>query len=74
MYIVIFALAIFLLILIPFAPTVILLKIRIFRWLGWNGAFNLLEKHFDRWVLFARVALLAIAVFLLYIGWEDFRP
>jgi hypothetical protein len=50
MYTVLFALAILSLILIPFAPTLVRLRIRILRWLHWNWAVNLLEKHFDGWV------------------------
>jgi hypothetical protein len=40
-------------------------------WIHWNWAVNLLEKHFDGWVLFVRIVLFVIAVMLLYTGWED---
>ncbi len=68
-----FALAILSLILIPLAPKLVRLRIRFLRWLHWNWAGNLLEKHFDGWVLFFRIILLVIAAVLLYAGWEDFR-
>ncbi len=68
-----FALAILSLILIPLAPKLVRLRIRFFRWLHWNWAANLLEKHFDRWVLLVRIILFVIAAVLLYAGWEDLR-
>ena len=55
---VLFALAILSLILIPLAPQLVRLRIRILRWLHWNWAVNLLEKHFDGWVLFLRMVAL----------------
>ena len=67
---VLFAATILLLILIPFAPKLVRLRIRTLRWLGWNWAVNLLEKHFDGWVLFVRTVLLVIAAVLFYFGWE----
>lgn len=66
-----FALAMLSLILIPLAPKLVQLRIRFLRWLNWNWAVNLLEKHFDGWVLFFRIILLAIAAVLFYVGWED---
>ena len=71
MYNVLFTLAILFVILIPFAPQLVRLRIRIRKWLGWNWAVNLLEKHFDGWVLLTRIVLLAIAAVLFYLGWED---
>jgi hypothetical protein len=71
MYTVLFALAILSLILIPFAPTLVRLRIRILTWFHWSWAVNLLEKNFDGWVWFFRIVLLVIAVVLFYIGWED---
>ena len=68
---VLFALAILALILIPIAPTLVRLRIRFFKWLHWNWAVNLLEKHFDAWVLFFRILLFVIAVVLLFAGWRD---
>ena len=73
MYTVLFALAILSLILIPLAPKLVRLRIRLLRWLRWNWAVNLLEKHFDGWVLLVRIILLVIAAGLLYVGWEDLR-
>ena len=73
MYTVLFALAILFLILIPLAPQLVLLRIRILRWLHWNWAVNLLEKRFDAWVWFFRIVLFVIAAVLLYAGWEDLR-
>ena len=66
-----FALAILSLILIPLAPKLVRLRIRVLRWLHWNWAVNLLEKHFDGRVLFSRIILFVIAAVLLYVGWED---
>ena len=68
---VLFALAIFSLILIPFAPQLLRVRIRILKWLHWNWAVNLLEKYFDRWVLLVRMILFVIAVVLFYFGWEN---
>ncbi len=68
---ILYALAVLLLILIPLAPKLIRLRIRILRWLHWNWAANLLEKHFDGWVWFLRVFLFVIAAMLLYFGWAD---
>ena len=66
-----FAIAILLLILIPLVPKLVRLRIRFVRWLHWNWAGNLLEKHFDGWVLFFRIVLFVVAAMLLYAGWED---
>ncbi len=52
-----FALAILSLILIPLAPKLVRLRIRFFRWIHWNWAVNLLERHFQGWVLFFRIIL-----------------
>ena len=63
-----FVLAILALVLVPFAPSLVRLRIRFLRWLHWNWAVNLLESHFQGWVLIFRVILFVIAVLLLYIG------
>jgi len=69
MYSWLFVIAILLLVLIPFAPTLVRLRIRILRWLHWNWAVNLLESHFQGWVVFFRIMLFVIATLLLYFGW-----
>lgn len=66
-----FAIAILALVLIPFAPDLVRLRIRFLRWLRWNWAVNLLERHFQAWVVFFRIVLFVIAVLLLYIGWTQ---
>ena len=65
----IFAFAVFLLILIPYAPQLVRLRIKIVRWLNWNWAVNLLESHFQGWVVFFRIMLLAIAVVMFVVFW-----
>lgn len=71
MYAFLFALAALSLILIPLAPKLVRLRIRIMKWLGWNWAVNLLEKYFEGWVWFFRVILFVIAVLLILAGWRD---
>ena len=66
-----FAIAILFLILIPFAPKLVRLRIRILRWLRWNWAVNLLENHFQGWVVFFRIVLFVLAMLLLYVGWTQ---
>jgi len=66
-----FAIAILFLVLIPFAPKLVRLRIRILRWLRWNWAANLLESHFQGWVMFFRIILFVIAAVLFYIGWTQ---
>ncbi len=63
-----FVLAILALILVPLAPSLVRLRIRFFRWLHWNWAVNLLESHFQDWVVFVRIILFVIAALLLYFG------
>jgi len=66
-----FIFVIVVLILIPFAPQLMRLRIRILRRLHWNWAANLLESHFQSWVVWARTLLFVIAAFLLYVGWTQ---
>ena len=66
-----FVIAILLLLLVPFAPQLVRLRIRVFRWLHWNWAANLLESHFPAWVRLIRIALFVIAAVLLYFGWTQ---
>jgi hypothetical protein len=63
-----YGLALFCLILIPFMPSLIRIRIRILKWLGWQWAVNTLENHFQGWVLSFRVVLCVIAVLLFYFG------
>ena len=66
-----FALAILSLILMPLAPKLVRLRIRFLRWIHWNWAVNLLERHFQGWVLFFRIILFVIAAMLFYAGWAS---
>ena len=63
-----FVLGISALILVPFVPSLIRLRVRVLRWLHWNWAVNLIESHFQGWVVFGRIILCVIAALLLYIG------
>jgi hypothetical protein len=58
------ALATLLLILIPFVPRLLRLRIRILRWLKWNWAAELLQRRFDVFVVVFRVVLFIIAIML----------
>ena len=66
-----FGLAFLALILIPWMPQLVRLRIRLLRWLRWTWAVTVLEKHFDRWVLFFRALVLVIAAVLCYAGWKS---
>ena len=66
-----FALAILALILIPVAPKLVRLRIRVFRWIHWAWAVSVIEEHFERWVLFVRIVLLGLAVVLFSAGVES---
>ena len=61
------ALAILLLALIPVVPKMLRLRIRVLRWMHWDWAADWLEKHFEKAVLFRRVALLGVALLLVLI-------
>ena len=63
--------AVLLLVLIPCAPTLVRLRIRFLRWLHWYWAVNLLESHFQGWVVFFRIMLFVVATLLLYISWTQ---
>jgi hypothetical protein len=56
------------LIMIPYAPQLVRLRIRIMRWLKWNWAVNLLERYFQFWVWFFRIILFVSAAVLFYFG------
>lgn len=64
-----FGLASLCLIMIPYAPALVRLRIRVMRWLHWDWAVNLLESHFEGWVTFFRFFLFVIAAVLFYFGW-----
>ena len=64
-----FVIAIVLLVLILFMPKLVRLRIRVLRWLHWSWAANLLENHFQTWVLIFRIVLIVAAAVFLYIGW-----
>lgn len=66
-----FPLAVVFLILIPFTPQLVRLRIRTLRWIHWSWAANLLESHFQGWVVFVRVLLVVIATALFYIAWTQ---
>lgn len=68
---VLFALAALLLILAPFAPQLIRLRIRFFRWIHFNWAADWLEKDFKGWVVFARIIMIVVAIAFIYIGWIE---
>ena len=63
--------AILLLILIPFAPQLVRLRIRTLKWLQWNWAVRTHENHFPAWVLFFRIMLFVVAAVMLYFGWTQ---
>jgi hypothetical protein len=66
-----FVIAILLLVLIPFMPALLRLRIRILRWLKWNWAANLLENHFQGWLVLFRILLFVVATLLFYICWTQ---
>ena len=61
--------AILVLVLIPWTPNLLRLRVRFFRWLHWDWAANLLENYFEGWVLFVRIMLFLVAAVLLAIAW-----
>lgn len=66
-----FALATILLVAVPFMPRLVRLRIAVLKWLHWNWAARLLERNFDRWVLFFRYIVIAVALAMLYFGWAS---
>ncbi len=54
--------------LIPLAPKVLMLRIKLFRFLRWNWLAALHEKHFVGFILAARIILAGIAILLLTTG------
>ena len=65
--------AILLLVLIPFAPNLVRLRIRFLKWLHWDWAVNLLEQHFQGWVVFFRKVLFLLAILMLYYAYDNYR-
>ena len=50
------------------APKLMRLRIRFFKWIHWTWAARVLEDHFERWVVFARIVLVGLAVVLFLFG------
>ena len=63
-----FVIAIVFLILTVFMPNLLRLRIRILRWLHWNSFADLLENHFQTWVLIGRIVLIVAAAVCVYFG------
>ena len=59
-------LAILLLAFIPVVPKLLGLRIRVLRWMHWDWAADWLEEHFEKAVLFRRMALLGVALVLFF--------
>lgn len=64
--------AVLLLVIFPFVPQLLKLRLRVLQKLGWDWAVRLLENHFDGWVIAGRVgivmALLVVAAIALNDG------
>lgn len=52
-------------------PKLLRLRLRVLKWMHWTWAVNLLEEHFDFWVLFGRVMLLVVAVVVALIAFSS---
>ena len=63
------ALAVCCLICVPLTPKLLLLRLRFLKWVHWDWAADLLERHFPRWVLLVRAVLILVAAGLLSTGW-----
>ena len=61
-------LAILALLLIPLVPGLLRFRIRFFRWVHWDWAADVHERHFSGLVSGARVALFVVAIILLYLA------
>lgn len=61
------AIAVILIVLIPFAPRMIRLRIAIFRKLKWNGLADWHEKYFDQLVIIVRVVMALIFAILAFL-------
>ena len=49
-------------------PKLMRLRIRFFKWIHWTWAARVLEDHFERWVVFARIVFVGLAVVLFLFG------
>jgi len=65
-----FLIATLCLILVPFAPSLIRLRISLLKWLHWTRPADLLERHFTFWVRVLRLILILIAA-VFYLGWAQ---
>lgn len=54
---------------VPLTPQLLRLRLRFFRWLNWTWAADLLEEHFQRWIILVRIILTVIALGLFYLAW-----
>ena len=50
------------------APMLLRLRLRFLKWIHWTWAARVLEDHFERWVVFARIGLIGLAVVLFLFG------
>ena len=50
------------------APKLMRLRIRFFKWIHWTWAARVLEDHFERWVVFARIVFVGLAAVLFLFG------
>ena len=50
------------------APMLLRFRIRFFKWIHWTWAARVLEDHFERWVVFARIVFVGLAVVLFLFG------
>ena len=57
------------LLLIPWVPELVRLRIRFLRWIHWKWAADLLDDHFAGWCWFFRVALGVVAAALFFVVW-----
>jgi hypothetical protein len=60
-----------LLVLIPFMPALVRIRIRLLRWIHWYSLADLLENHFENWVLVFRVVVFVLSVVLVLFGWRS---
>ena len=60
-----------LLALLVYTKQVLSFRIRVFRWLNWHWAADLIERHFDIWVLLIRVIIVSVMILLLILGMRE---